>query len=87
MVIMCIYQKRLEKLMQGTMTNVIPLFIADTEAQKFLIFQQYYEPVSVMIESGVFDIKYGSAILNFEAGIIKTIQRNDVLYSMRHKSV
>lgn len=69
------------------MDNVIPVFVPDSEAQKFLIFQEYYEPVSVLIESGVFNMKYGSVTLHFENGIIKTIQRNDVLYSARHKTV
>jgi len=64
----------------------IAVYIPDSEAQKFLLFQEYFEPFSIMIESDVFSIRNGSAILHFDSnGTLQTINRADVLYSRRHQ--
>ena len=53
----------------------IPVYIPDEELKNYLILK----------EAGVFDIRNGSAIINFNKhGEIGTIIRNDTLYSMRH---
>lgn len=62
----------------------IAIYVADAEAQKFVLFQQYYEPFTTMINSGVFTIKNGSATLHFDNnGILQAINRSDILYSRR----
>lgn len=66
----------------------IAVYVADEEAQKFLLFQQYYEPFTVLLDSGVFNIRNGSAILHFDnEGTLQAINRADVLYSRRHTSL
>ena len=53
----------------------IPVYVADDELKTYLILK----------EAGVFDIRNGSAIINFNKhGEVGTIIRNDTLYSMRH---
>lgn len=63
----------------------IPIFIADEEAKKFILFQQYYEKFCLLVESGAFSVKNGSVALHFDKnGDLLTIQRADVLYSKRY---
>jgi hypothetical protein len=63
----------------------IAIFVPDEDAAKFLLFQEHYELFSIMLESGVFHIRNGSAILHFDKdGILQAINRADALYSRRH---
>lgn len=67
------------------MTNNIALFVPDEEAKKFLLFQQYYQPISVLIEHDVFMQKNAEIALHFDSnGILQTVQRRDSLYSRKH---
>jgi len=64
----------------------IAIYIPDLEAQKYVLFQQYFEPFSIMIDSDLFSIRNGSATLHFDSnGTLQTINRSDVLYSKRHQ--
>jgi hypothetical protein len=70
-----------------TMSNPekIPIYIADAEAEKFLLFQQHYETFALLLDNGVFDVRNGSVTIHFDnKGILKAINRSDVLYSSRH---
>ena len=63
----------------------IAVYIPDEDAEKFLLFQRYYDTFSLMVDSGVFDIKNGSATLHFDKkGELLAINRADILYSRRH---
>jgi len=65
--------------------NKIPIYIADEEAEKFLLFQQYYATFRVLLEHDVFDVRNGSVTMHFDKkGEIKTINRSDILFSSRH---
>jgi hypothetical protein len=67
--------------------NKVAVYIADEEATQFLLFQQHYEPFTILVDSGVFDIRNGSAILHFDnQGILQAVNRADVLYSRRHQT-
>lgn len=62
----------------------VAVYMLDEDAQKFMLFQQYYEPFSIMVNRGVFSIRNGSASLHFDQeGILKNIERFDVLYDRR----
>jgi hypothetical protein len=62
----------------------IPVYMINDDAQKFLIFQQNYEKICVLLDRGVFNIKNGSAKINFDSnGVITTIERADMLYNRR----
>jgi len=64
--------------------NKIPVYIADEEASKFLLFQEYFDVFNTLIDSEVFYIRNGSATLHFDKnGDIKQINRADTLYSAR----
>lgn len=63
----------------------ITIFVPEQDGKKWLLFQEYYQPFSLMADAGVFLIKNGTASLDFDQyGALKTIRRSDVLYSHRH---
>jgi len=46
------------------------------DAAMFLLFQQYYDDFGFMLQSGVWDIQNGKAILSFDnSGALKNIKR------------
>lgn len=66
--------------------ETIAVYIPDEDANKFLLFQQHFEPFSIMLDSGVFEIKNGSAVLHFDSnGTLQAINRADIIYSKRHQ--
>jgi len=75
------YQEPLVKTMNN---ELITIYLTETDAQKFLKFQQNYDTFMLLVERGVFNIHSGSAILDFDnAGKISTIRRADTLYNIR----
>lgn len=61
------------------------IYLIPEEASKFLIFQKFYEPISKMIDTGVFEQKNATLKMYFDHdGILQTIARDDILY--RRKS-
>jgi len=65
----------------------IPIYVADEEAAKFLLFQQHYDVFCLLLEAHVFDVRNGSVTMHMDNdGAIKAINRLDVLYSHRHVS-
>lgn len=64
--------------------NEVTIFLSQEEADKWLEFQKNYQTFILMLNKGVFNIRSGSAVLNFDAnGHITTIQRADMLYNIR----
>lgn len=67
--------------------NEIPVYMPKEEARKFVLFQQYFEPFTTMVDYGVFEVRNGSVSLHFDnKGILQSINRSDILYSARHLS-
>lgn len=63
----------------------IKVFLPDADAQKWLLFQEYYDLFSLLLERGVFNQKNGAVSLHFDQnGVLQTIQRADFLYSRKH---
>jgi len=68
------------------MNNSLPiaLYIPDEDAKKFLLFQEYYDIFTTMVEHGAFKVKNGSVTMHFDKrGGLKAINRADILYSSR----
>jgi len=62
----------------------VAIYIPDEEAKKFLLFQEYYDEFTLLVDAGVFKIRNGSAVIHFDKkGDIKAINRADILYSAR----
>jgi len=62
----------------------VAVFVPDEDAQKFLLFQQYYKEFTLLLESGVFGQKNATVSLDFDKdGVLKSIRRNDFLYTTR----
>lgn len=63
----------------------VAVYMPDAEAAKWLLFQQHYEPISLLIERDVFVQKNCEIALHFDhEGTLQAIKRHDVLYSRRH---
>lgn len=61
------------------------IFVEPIDVRKWAIFQQYYDPFTIMIDYGVFQVKNGAVSLHFDnVGTLQNIQRADVLYSRKH---
>jgi len=66
---------------------MINIELTEQDAQQFRDFQQHYDLFTVLNNSGVFDIRNGTALLNFDStGTLSDIDCNFKLYK-RGKSV
>jgi len=66
-------------------TEKIPIYVADEDARKFLLFQEHYEIFNVLLNAGVFNQKSAAITLHFDhIGTLRTIQRADTLYFRKH---
>lgn len=62
----------------------VNIILPELEAKKWILFQEYYDAFSLMVDKGVFGIKNGSVSLHFDhLGNLQMIQRADILYSKR----
>lgn len=60
------------------------LFLIPTEVQKFLLFQEYYELFNILLTHKVFEQKNATVLIDFDhEGILKSIRRNDYMYSRK----
>lgn len=70
------------------MQKEITIFLTTPEAEMFKSFQQFHKTFELLCQTGVFDIKSGSATIHFDKdGVIKKIERNDSLFDSRVQSV
>jgi hypothetical protein len=60
--------------------NEVTIFLTSMEAEKFKQFQQYHDVFVLLVDKGVFDIKYGSAILNFADGQLQNLTKNEIVW-------
>lgn len=58
----------------------VTVILTPVDAEQFKNFQKYYDYFSIMEEQGVFDIKYGKAILNFAQGILQNVVKEEMVY-------
>jgi excinuclease UvrABC helicase subunit UvrB len=62
----------------------IPVYLPDEEVKKFMVFQEFYVPIVLMIESDVFKQKNATILLDFDKlGVLRSIRREDMLYTSR----
>jgi len=63
----------------------IAVYLADEDAQKWMLFQEHYELFCLLLKRGVFNQKNAAISLHFDQdGLLSTIQRADFLYSRKH---
>jgi hypothetical protein len=66
------------------METRIPVFMPDAEVKKFLVFQKHYEPISILVDNGVFEQKNATILLDFDKdGVLKSVRRQDYLFTVR----
>lgn len=69
-------------------TEQITIFLTTPEAEMFKSFQEFHSTFFLLVNSGVFNIKGGSAVIHFdESGVIQNIERNDTLFNSRVKKL
>lgn len=65
-------------------TTEIAIYATNEVARKFVLFQQYFEPFSLMVDKGVFTQRNAAITLHFDKdGVLKAIKRMDSLYDFR----
>lgn len=52
----------------------------DKNDKLWVLFNQYYEPFGIIIDSGAFEVQYGKVILNFTKGILQAITKEEGMY-------
>lgn len=63
----------------------VAVYLPDEQAKQFLLFQQHYDVLSILIDSGALDVRNGSVVLHFSPeGELKAVNRADYLYSEKH---
>lgn len=64
----------------------VAVYLPDETAKKFLLFQEYFDIFSILIDREVFQQKNAAISLHFDNnGTLQTIQRADFLYSRKHE--
>lgn len=67
------------------MTEPITVLMTKEEGALFVLFQKHFDSVAYMISEGVFDIKLGSATLNFDSdGFLLSIEKRAVKHRKKH---
>lgn len=60
----------------------ILIYLDQFQSAQLELFQKYYVPFSIMVESKVFEQRGAAITLHFDnEGVLRTIARGDVLYS------
>jgi hypothetical protein len=61
--------------------QLIKIELSEADAKLFLDFQKNYETFSTLLQAGVFNIKNGNAVVNFDRdGILREISLHTVGY-------
>lgn len=58
----------------------INIFLNEEEAKKWLEYQKHYNTFMLMIKHGIFDIKFGKAILNFANGELQNLTKDEIVW-------
>lgn len=81
-----ILQDHLWKTMNNPPKIEVAVYMADQDAQKFMLFQQYYDLFSLLLDRGVFNQSNCAISLHFDKnGDLQVIQRADYLYSKKNE--
>lgn len=64
-----------------------PIYLSDKDIQKFKEFLEHYALFSLLLERGVFHVKNGSVVMDFDRNsTLQTIRFTGFMYSKRHES-
>lgn len=58
----------------------VTILLTTPEALLFKDFQQFHATFALLVQKGVFDIKYGKAILNFANGELQNIVKEETVW-------
>lgn len=63
--------------------NMVIIELSDADAQSFALWRKYQGNFEVLLSSGAFDIKNGSAEVHFDhLGRIATVKRHEITYKL-----
>jgi hypothetical protein len=62
------------------MQDEIKIFLTPFEAEMFKSWQEFHSMFELMVKQGVFDIKFGKAILNFANGELQNITKEEIVW-------
>ena len=55
------------------MDSAIPIFVADDEAKRFLLFMEHHQVFDAMLEADAFTVQWGKVVLNFGSGRVQSV--------------
>ena len=59
----------------------IPVYMIDEDARKFLLFQEHYDLITLLLENKIYEMKNGSITLHFDGDCaVRKIESNKVLF-------
>lgn len=65
------------------MDNQTLVYLTDEIAGKFVLFQKYFVPFNVLVDSRFFDQRAATLVTRIDKeGVIRDISRTDLLYSL-----
>lgn len=62
------------------------IYLTKEEADAFTLIQKNIDKFIVMTKAGVFDLKFGNAVINYYDGEIRDIHINEVTYRKKIKN-
>lgn len=69
------------------MPNKVIIELSDRDARLFKEFQRHYETFDLLLSRGVFDVRNGSVILDFDKNAqMQTIRFTGYMFSRRHET-
>ena len=61
-------------------SNQITVILTPLDAELFKQWQEFHSTFALLVEKGVFDIKYGKATLNFLNGELQNITKEEIVW-------
>lgn len=69
-------------------TQTIKIEISELDARLFLEFQKNYDTFSTLLQSGIFSIRNGNAVINFDKeGVLREITLHTIGYKKGHPMI
>lgn len=69
------------------MDSKTPIYLSDNDIERFKAFLEHYALFNLMLDRGVFNVKNGSVIMDFDRNsTLQTIRFTGFMYSKRHEA-
>lgn len=67
--------------------DIVKISLHKEDAERFKKFLEHYEKFNLLLDRGVFEVKNGSVVLDFDKNsVLQTIRLTGYMYSRRHET-